>query len=105
MDADSPQSHFVIGILNAKRAQTREDVKAFTTACNLLKDWARLRLSVTRWLAGRQCIAMRFYLLKQFEDANVFLDSIKEHSEDADDFNWNYGISLAASGKFKEVSS
>ena len=48
---------------------------------------------------------MRFYLLKQFDDANVFLDSIKEHLEDADDFNWNYRISLAAPGKFKEVSS
>jgi intraflagellar transport protein 56 len=38
---------------------------------------------------------VQFYLMKQFEDANVFLDSIKEHSEDADDFNWNYVISLA----------
>ena len=104
MDADSPQSHFVIGILNAKRAQTREDAKAFTTACNHFQSMGEASTERDT-VAGRQCSAMHFYLTKKFEDANVFLESIKEHSEDADDFNWNYGISLAASGKFEEVSS
>ena len=88
MDADSPQSHFVIGILNAKRAQTREDAKAFTTACNHFQSMGEASTERDT-VAGRQCSAMHFYLMKQFEDANVFLESIKEHSEDADDFNWN----------------
>ena len=104
MDADSSQSHFVIRILNVKQAKTREDTKAFTTACSLFQRMGEAS-SECDTVAGRQCIAMRFYLLKQFDDANVFLDSIKEHLEDADDFNWNYRISLAAPGKFKEVSS
>lgn len=104
MDADSPQSHFVLGILNVERDQTMGDAKALTTACNHFQSMGEASTECDT-VAGRQCMAMYFYLMKQFENSNVFLDSIKEHSEDADDFNWNYGISLAASGKFKEVSS
>ena len=55
-------------------------------------------------IPGRQCMASYFYLMNQFEDVNYYLDSLKAYLEDDDDFSWNYGISLAASGKFEEVS-
>ena len=45
------------------------------------------------------------YLSKQFDDANLYFGSIEEYMHDNDEFHYNYGISLAASGKFKEVSS
>jgi intraflagellar transport protein 56 len=50
MDADSPQSHFAMGILNAKRAQAREDAKAFATACQASTGCVTV--------AGRQCKAV-----------------------------------------------
>ena len=50
-------------------------------------------------------MASYFFLMNQFDDANFYLDSIKAYLEDDDGFNWNYGISLAASSKFEEVSS
>ena len=39
---------------------------------------------------------------RQFEDVNIYLNSIKVPYND-DDFNWNYGISLASTGNFKEL--
>ena len=51
---------------------------------------------------GRQCMASCFFLLRQFEDVLLYLNSIKEHVPNDDDFNWNYGIALAASGSYKE---
>ncbi len=44
-----------------------------------------------------------FFLLKQFEDVIVYLNSIKAYLHKDDAFNWNYGISLAEMGNFKEA--
>lgn len=54
-------------------------------------------------IPGRQCMASCFFLLKQFEDVNIYLNSIKAYLYNDDDFNWNYGISLASTGKYKEA--
>ena len=43
-------------------------------------------------IPGRQCMASCFFLLKQFEDVLVFLQSVKSYFPNDDDFNWNYGI-------------
>ena len=42
-----------------------------------------------------------FFLLKQFEDVNIYLNSIKAYMYNDDDFNWNHGISQAQTGNFK----
>merc|ERR1711865_1186971 len=52
-------------------------------------------------IPGRQCMASCFFLLKQFEDVNIYLNSIKAYMYNDDDFNWNHGISLAQTGNFK----
>ena len=52
-------------------------------------------------IPGRQCMASCFFLLKQFEDVLVYLKSIRDFFLNDDDFNWNYGIALAACGDFK----
>jgi len=53
-------------------------------------------------IPGRQCMASCFFILKQFDDVLVYLKSIKSYFLNDDDFNWNYGIALAAAGEFKE---
>lgn len=54
-------------------------------------------------IPGRQCMASCFFLLKQFEDVNIYLNSVKAYMYNDDDFNWNHGISLAATGNFKHA--
>eukprot|EP00201_Polytomella_parva_P024112 CAMPEP_0175040624 /NCGR_PEP_ID=MMETSP0052_2-20121109/1383_1 /TAXON_ID=51329 ORGANISM="Polytomella parva, Strain SAG 63-3" /NCGR_SAMPLE_ID=MMETSP0052_2 /ASSEMBLY_ACC=CAM_ASM_000194 /LENGTH=582 /DNA_ID=CAMNT_0016302889 /DNA_START=6 /DNA_END=1754 /DNA_ORIENTATION=+ len=54
-------------------------------------------------IPGRQCMASCFFLLRQFEDVLVFLQSIKVYFPADDDFNWNFGFAKAATGKFKEA--
>lgn len=54
-------------------------------------------------IPGRQCMASCFFLLRHFDDVLVYLKSIKTFFENDDDFNWNYGITCAATGDFKEA--
>jgi len=54
-------------------------------------------------IPGRQCMASYFYLQRNFEDVNVYLSSVKPYMYNDDDFNWNYGVSLAATGSYKEA--
>ena len=51
-------------------------------------------------IPGRQCMAQCFFLLKQFEDVNVYLKSIGPYLQQSDAFNYNYGISQAACGQW-----
>ena len=45
---------------------------------------------------GRQCMASCFYLMRQFDDVMIYMNSIKAYMYNDDDFNYNYGITLAA---------
>jgi intraflagellar transport protein 56 len=54
-------------------------------------------------IPGRQCMASCFFLLRQFEDVLVYLKSIKPYFSNDDDFSWNYGITCAATGDYKEA--
>jgi len=54
-------------------------------------------------IPGRQCMASCFFLLRQFEDVLVYLKSVKPYFSSDDDFNWNYGITCAATSDFKEA--
>ncbi|CAM9179323.1 unnamed protein product [Ectocarpus sp. 6 AP-2014] len=46
-------------------------------------------------------MASCFFLLKQFEDVNIYLNSVKAYMYNDDDFNWNHGLSLGSTGNFK----
>ena len=48
-------------------------------------------------------MASCFFLLKQFDDVNIYLKSIKPYLHTEDAFNWNYGLSLAATGSYAEA--
>jgi intraflagellar transport protein 56 len=52
-------------------------------------------------IPGRQCMASCFFLLKQFDDVMVYLNSIKSYFQSDDDFHWNYAIANAAIGDYK----
>jgi len=54
-------------------------------------------------IPGRQCMASCFFLKKQWEDVLLYLKSIRTYFYNDDDFNWNFGISLAAHEDFKEA--
>lgn len=48
-------------------------------------------------------MASYFLLRKEYADANVYLHSIAQYLSSNDNFNWNYGISLAAAGNYAEA--
>lgn len=52
-------------------------------------------------IPGRQCMASCFFLFKQFDDVNVYLNSIKPYFSTDEDFLWNYGLASAYTGDYK----
>jgi intraflagellar transport protein 56 len=46
-------------------------------------------------------MASCFFLLKQFDDVMVYLNSIKSYFQTDDDFHWNYALGNAATGDYK----
>lgn len=54
-------------------------------------------------VSGRECISSFLFLKGQFEDALVYLRTIREFLANDDEFNWNYGLALAATGKYLEA--
>ncbi|KAL3317573.1 Intraflagellar transport protein 56 [Cichlidogyrus casuarinus] len=54
-------------------------------------------------VSGRQCMASCFFLLRQFEDVLMYLESIKSFFATDDTFNYNYGQAKAATGEYKEA--
>jgi intraflagellar transport protein 56 len=54
-------------------------------------------------IPGRQCMASCLFIIKRFHEVNTYLSSIKQFCLNDDDFNWNFGISLAAEGQYKQA--
>ena len=54
-------------------------------------------------IPGRQCMAACFFLLKQFDDVLLYLNSIKSYYYNEDTFNYNYGQAKASVGNFKDA--
>ncbi|KAI8853616.1 hypothetical protein BC829DRAFT_381757, partial [Chytridium lagenaria] len=54
-------------------------------------------------IPGRQCMASCFFLLKQFDDVLIYLNSIKGYFYNDDTFNFNYGEAKVAIGAFEEA--
>ncbi|EKX51995.1 hypothetical protein GUITHDRAFT_157180 [Guillardia theta CCMP2712] len=52
-------------------------------------------------IPGRQCMAQCFFLLKQFDDVNIYLKSIAPYLREDDSFNYNFGIAQACAGHWK----
>jgi intraflagellar transport protein 56 len=102
LEPSTPQEYILKGVVNANIGQatgSREHLKMAQQYFQLVGASA----SESDTIPGRQCMASCFFLLKQFEDVNIYLKSIKAYLYNDDNFNWNYGISLAATKQYKEA--
>jgi intraflagellar transport protein 56 len=100
VEPSSPQEYILKAVVNAsvgQRTGSREHLKQAQQYFSLVGG------SPTECdtIPGRQAMASCFFLLRQFEDVNIYLSSIKPYLYADDDFNWNYGITLAAIGDYK----
>ncbi|CAD2213700.1 tetratricopeptidedomain 26 [Angomonas deanei] len=53
-------------------------------------------------IPGRQCMASYFFLIRDFANVNVYLNSIKPYFQKDDVFLYLYGIACSATGNFDE---
>jgi len=98
----TPQEYIIKAVVNASLGQAegmREQVKVAQQYFQLVGSSA----SECDTIPGRQCMASCFFLLKQFDDVLIYLNSIKTYFYNDDDFNFNYAQAKAASGNFKEA--
>lgn len=54
-------------------------------------------------IQGRQCMASYYFLVKQFEEVNLYLSSIKSYFYNDDTFNFNHGQARMMTNSFKEA--
>ncbi|KAG5186895.1 hypothetical protein JKP88DRAFT_269588 [Tribonema minus] len=100
LEPSTPQEYILKGVVNATLGQangSREHLKMAQQYFQLVGASA----SECDTIPGRQCMASCFFLLKQFEDVNIYLNSVKAYMYNDDDFNWNHGLSLASTGNYK----
>ncbi len=84
------QEYILKGVVNAAIGQdngSREHLKIAQQYFQLVGGSA----SECDTIPGRQCMAACFFLLKQFDDVLLYLNSIKSYYYNDDTFNYNYG--------------
>ncbi|KAJ3251741.1 Intraflagellar transport protein 56 [Boothiomyces macroporosus] len=97
----TPQEYILKGIVNAALGQeqeSREHLKIAQQYFQLVGGSA----SECDTIPGRQCMASCFFLLKQFDDVLIYLNSIKGYFYNDDTFNYNYAQAKIATGAFEE---
>lgn len=62
----------------------------------------RARASADARVRRRSAQASCFFLVRQWDDVLLYMRSIKTYLYSDDDFNWNFGQTLAASGQWHE---
>ncbi|KAJ8319241.1 hypothetical protein KUTeg_004332 [Tegillarca granosa] len=82
LEPTTPQEYILKGVVNAALGQEQGSVNT---------------------IPGRQCMASCFFLLKQFEDVLIYLNSIKSYFFNDDVFNFNYAQAKASVGNYKEA--
>ena len=95
-----PQEYILKGVVNAAIGQengSREHLKIAQQYFQLVGGSA----SECDTIPGRQCMAACFFLLKQFDDVLLYLNSIKSYYYNDDTFNYNYGQAKASVGNYK----
>ena len=96
------QEYILKGVVHAARGQRAQDTEQLKLAQQLFQ-LVGASASECDTIPGRQCMASCFFLLKQFDDVLIFLNSIAQYFQDDDDFHWNHGVALAATGAWNEV--
>uniref|UniRef100_A0A7N6B0C0 Intraflagellar transport protein 56 n=1 Tax=Anabas testudineus TaxID=64144 RepID=A0A7N6B0C0_ANATE len=96
------QEYILKGVVNAALGQeigSRDYLKIAQQFFQLVGGSA----SECDTIPGRQCMASCFFLLRQFEDVLIYLNSIKGYFYNDDTFNFNYAQAKAALGNYKEA--
>ncbi|XP_071963993.1 intraflagellar transport protein 56-like isoform X2 [Antedon mediterranea] len=102
VEPTTPQEYILKGVVNAtlgQDTQSREHLKIAQQYFQLVGGSA----SECDTIPGRQCMASCFFLLKQFEDVLIYLNSVKSYFYNDDSFNFNYAQAKATAGNFKEA--
>mmetsp|Transcript_34371 Transcript_34371/g.108302 ORF Transcript_34371/g.108302 Transcript_34371/m.108302 type:complete len:573 (-) Transcript_34371:683-2401(-) len=100
LEPATPQEYILKGVVNASVGQVSGSAKHLKNAQQYFQ-LVGASASECDTIPGRQCMASCFFLLKQFDDVNIYLNSIKTYMYNDDDFNWNHGIALASRGNYK----
>ncbi|XP_033630957.1 intraflagellar transport protein 56-like isoform X1 [Asterias rubens] len=102
LEPTTPQEYILKGVVNSALGQeqgSREHLKIAQQYFQLVGGSA----SECDTIPGRQCMAACFFLLKQFEDVLIYLNSVKSYFYNDDRFNYNYAQAKATAGNFKEA--
>ncbi|XP_066118513.1 intraflagellar transport protein 56 isoform X1 [Saccopteryx bilineata] len=101
LEPTTPQDYILKGVVNAALGQemgSRDHMKIAQQFFQLVGGSA----SECDTIAGRQCMASCFFLLKQFDDVLIYLNSFKGYFFNDDIFNFNYAQAKAATGNTAE---
>uniref|UniRef100_A0A8C1FFI3 Intraflagellar transport protein 56 n=1 Tax=Cyprinus carpio carpio TaxID=630221 RepID=A0A8C1FFI3_CYPCA len=102
LEPTTPQEYILKGVVNAALGQdigSRDHLKIAQQFFQLVGGSA----SECDTMPGRQCMASCFFLLKQFEDVLIYLNSLKSYFYNDDTFNFNYAQAKAALGNYREA--
>uniref|UniRef100_A0A4X1VBC6 Intraflagellar transport protein 56 n=1 Tax=Sus scrofa TaxID=9823 RepID=A0A4X1VBC6_PIG len=100
LEPTTPQEYILKGVVNAALGQemgSRDHMKIAQQFFQLVGGSA----SECDTIPGRQCMASCFFLLKQFDDVLIYLNSFKNYFYNDDIFNFNYQAK-AATGSTSE---
>lgn len=100
LDPATPQEYIIKGVVHSTLGQAtgnREHLKMAQQCFQLVGTSAH----ECDTIPGRQCMASCYFLMRQFDDVNIYLNSVKAYMYNDDDFNFNHGISLAATRNYK----
>ncbi|KAH7469333.1 hypothetical protein KRP22_004466 [Phytophthora ramorum] len=102
VEPSTPQEYILKGVVHATLGQSTSSRQHIKTAQQYFQLVGSSPTECDT-IPGRQCMASCFYLLKQFEDVNIYLNSIKQYLYNEDDFNWNFGVALCNTGSHQEA--
>ncbi|KAH0616822.1 hypothetical protein JD844_028236, partial [Phrynosoma platyrhinos] len=102
LEPTTPQEYILKGVVHAVLGQeivSREHLKIAQQFFQLVGGSA----SECDTIPGRQCMASCFFLLRQFDDVLIYLNSVKSYFYNDDTFNFNYAQAKAATGNTSEA--
>ncbi|XP_012984831.3 intraflagellar transport protein 56 [Melopsittacus undulatus] len=102
LEPTAPQEYILKGVVNAAVGQEmglRDHLKIAQQFFQLVGESA----SECDTIPGRQCMSSYFFLLKQFGNVLIYLNSVKSYFYNDDTFNFNYAQAKAATGCFNEA--
>mmetsp|Transcript_30181 Transcript_30181/g.42088 ORF Transcript_30181/g.42088 Transcript_30181/m.42088 type:complete len:556 (+) Transcript_30181:44-1711(+) len=99
LEPQTPQEYTLKGVVNAAVGQLNESKEHLELAQRFFQLVGQ-SASECDTIPGRQCMASCFFLLKNFKDVLIYLNSIKAYNYNDSIFSYNFGIAQAAVGQY-----